>query len=100
MDGGEGLGQNPFGALSSAGLPVAPKVFIQPAAASAAATGKGRLEAGRRKRRIADGWISNARRAIVVEKRLQLYPDSWGSGCRRKSNWRRKCVRRVAAAER
>ena len=31
--------------MSSAGLPVAPKVFIQPAAASAAATGKGRLEA-------------------------------------------------------
>jgi translation initiation factor 1 len=29
-DGGQGLGQNPFGALSSAGLPVAPKAANQP----------------------------------------------------------------------
>ena len=31
-DGGQGLGQNPFGALSSAGLPVAPKVVLDQAA--------------------------------------------------------------------
>lgn len=30
--GGEGLGQNPFGALSSAGLPVAPKVVLEQSA--------------------------------------------------------------------
>jgi translation initiation factor 1 len=35
-DGGQGLGQNPFGALSSAGLPVAPKVVLEKAAASTA----------------------------------------------------------------
>ena len=33
-DGGQSLGQNPFGALSSAGLPVAPKVVLEKAAAS------------------------------------------------------------------
>jgi len=32
-DGGGGLGQNPFGSLSSAGLPVAPKVVLDQAAA-------------------------------------------------------------------
>ncbi len=31
-DGGQGLGQNPFGALSGAGLPVAPQSVIQSAA--------------------------------------------------------------------
>ena len=35
-DGGSGLGQNPFAALSSAGLPVAPKVVLEAAAAKAA----------------------------------------------------------------
>ena len=34
-DGGGGLAQNPFGSLSSAGLPVAPKVVIEQAAAAA-----------------------------------------------------------------
>lgn len=34
-DGGGGLGQNPFGALSSAGLPVAPKSVLEQAAKSA-----------------------------------------------------------------
>ena len=34
-DGGQGLGQNPFGALSNAGLPVAPKAVLQPQAAVA-----------------------------------------------------------------
>ena len=43
-DGGGGLAQNPFGALSSAGLPVAPKVLIQQASASDAAIGKGGSE--------------------------------------------------------
>ena len=33
-DGGGGLAQNPFGSLSSAGLPVAPKVVLQQAAAA------------------------------------------------------------------
>ena len=33
--GGEGLGQNPFGALSSANLPVAPKVVLDQASAAA-----------------------------------------------------------------
>jgi translation initiation factor 1 len=32
MDGGAGLGQNPFGALSGAGLPVAPKAVLDQAA--------------------------------------------------------------------
>lgn len=36
-DGGNSLGQNPFGALSGAGLPVAPKVVLDHAAAAAAA---------------------------------------------------------------
>lgn len=31
-DGGQGLGQNPFAALSGAGLPVAPKVVLEQAA--------------------------------------------------------------------
>ena len=35
-DGSGGLGQNPFGALSSAGLPVAPKVVLDQAAAATA----------------------------------------------------------------
>jgi translation initiation factor 1 len=35
-DGGQGLGQNPFGALSGAGLPVAPKVVLDQAAAALA----------------------------------------------------------------
>ena len=42
-DGGGGLAQNPFGALSSAGLPSAPKVLIQQNATGAAA-GKGGSE--------------------------------------------------------
>ena len=44
-DGGGGLAQNPFGALSSAGLPEAPKVSIQQASASNAVIGKGGSEA-------------------------------------------------------
>ncbi len=35
--GGQGLGQNPFAALSGAGLPVAPKVVLEQAAAALAA---------------------------------------------------------------
>lgn len=35
-DGGQNLGQNPFAALNSAGLPVAPKVVLQQAASTAA----------------------------------------------------------------
>jgi translation initiation factor 1 len=34
-DGGAGLGQNPFAALSGAGLPVAPKAVLEQAAAAA-----------------------------------------------------------------
>lgn len=34
-DGGGSLGQNPFGALSTAGLPVAPKVVMEQASATA-----------------------------------------------------------------
>jgi translation initiation factor 1 len=44
-DGGQGLGQNPFGALSSAGLPVAPKVVLEQA--QAAAAGKGGAGGGK-----------------------------------------------------
>ena len=33
-DGGQALGQNPFGALSSAGLPVAPKIPVGPGIAA------------------------------------------------------------------
>jgi translation initiation factor 1 len=36
-DGGQNLGQNPFAALSSTGLPVAPKVVLDQAATKAAA---------------------------------------------------------------
>ncbi len=38
-DGGQGLGQNPFGALSSAGLPVAPKVVLAQAQAAGGTQG-------------------------------------------------------------
>lgn len=41
MTGGQGLGQNPFAALSSAGLPVAPKSLLESAAASVANRGGG-----------------------------------------------------------
>lgn len=34
-EGGQSLGQNPFGALSNAGLPVAPKAVLEKAAAAA-----------------------------------------------------------------
>ena len=37
-DGGSGLGQNPFGALSGAGLPVAPKAVLDQAAKALDAT--------------------------------------------------------------
>lgn len=47
-DGGSGLGQNPFGALSNAGLPVAPKVVLDQAAAKtpvvAPAKNRGRVD--------------------------------------------------------
>ena len=46
-DGGGALGQNPFGALSSAGLPVAPKAVPD----RAAEAGKGRSETGPTKNR-------------------------------------------------
>jgi translation initiation factor 1 len=52
-DGGPGLGQNPFGALSSAGLPVAPKVVLeqaQAAVAKGAAGGKESVPAKNRGR--------------------------------------------------
>ena len=39
-EGGSGLGQNPFGALSSAGLPVAPKSVLEQAQAAAAGNAK------------------------------------------------------------
>ncbi|HWA87421.1 MAG TPA: translation initiation factor [Opitutus sp.] len=48
-DGGQGLGQNPFGALSAAGLPLAPKVVAN--LASNETKGKGRLDAGAAKNR-------------------------------------------------
>ena len=41
-EGGQGLGQNPFGALSSKGLPVAPKVVLEQAAAKSAPPAKNR----------------------------------------------------------
>ncbi len=41
-DGGGALGQNPFGALSAAGLPVAPKSVIERAAAEAKAATRGK----------------------------------------------------------
>ena len=44
-DGGQGLGQNPFGALSSAGLPVAPKVVLEQA--QTATAGKGGASGGK-----------------------------------------------------
>lgn len=39
-DGGSGLGQNPFGSLSAAGLPIAPKVVLDAAKAAAPASGR------------------------------------------------------------
>lgn len=50
-DGGQGLGQNPFGALSSAGLPVAPKVVLEAAKTTAAAGGAGGKAAATSKNR-------------------------------------------------
>lgn len=44
--GGQGLGQNPFAALSSAGLPVAPKIVLEKAAASADARAGGPGKSG------------------------------------------------------
>ena len=41
MQGGQGLGQNPFAALSGAGLPVAPKAVLDQAAAALAAKKSG-----------------------------------------------------------
>ena len=41
MQGGQGLGQNPFAALSGAGLPVAPKAVLDQAAAALAAKTSG-----------------------------------------------------------
>lgn len=44
-DGGQGLGQNPFGALNGAGLPVAPQSAIQSAAKKEApARNRGRVD--------------------------------------------------------
>ena len=44
-DGGQNLGQNPFGALSGAGLPAAPQPGIQPAAKKeASARNRGRVD--------------------------------------------------------
>ena len=39
MTGGQGLAQNPFAALSSAGLPVAPKIVLETAASAATRAG-------------------------------------------------------------
>ena len=49
--GGAGLGQNPFGGLSSAGLPVAPQSVLAQAAAKAAppARNRGRVDIRREK---------------------------------------------------
>jgi len=44
-DGGAPLGQNPFGALSPAGLPVAPKVVLEQAAAKFASSARPGLAA-------------------------------------------------------
>jgi translation initiation factor 1 len=41
MQGGQGLGQNPFAALSGAGLPLAPKAVLDQAAAALAAKTSG-----------------------------------------------------------
>ena len=41
MQGGQGLGQNPFAALSGAGLPVAPRAVLDQAAAALAAKKSG-----------------------------------------------------------
>lgn len=43
-DGGEGLGQNPFAALSSSGLPQAPKLPVQPPAKAAPVRNRGRVD--------------------------------------------------------
>ena len=45
-DGGQGLGQNPFGSLSAAGLPVAPKApgSANPATAVPATRNRGRVD--------------------------------------------------------
>ena len=44
-DGGESLGQNPFGALSGAGLPVVPRAVLKQAAKAASpAKNRGRVE--------------------------------------------------------
>lgn len=68
-DGGQGLAHNPFGALSSAGLPVAPKVTLESlqkpaAAAPAPARNRGRVDLrretggrGGKTVTVADGFV-------------------------------------------
>ena len=51
MQGGQGLGQNPFAALSGAGLPVAPKAVLDQAAAALAAKTSGGTAAWDKERR-------------------------------------------------
>lgn len=51
-DGGGGLGQNPFGALSSAGLPVAPKVVLEKANPTAGGGGKGAVVSAKNRGRV------------------------------------------------
>ena len=50
-DGGGALAQNPFGALSSVGLPVAPKMVLEKAAAGVAG-GKPVVEPGKNRGRV------------------------------------------------
>jgi translation initiation factor 1 len=51
-DGGGSLGQNPFGALSNAGLPVAPKAVLDQAAARQGSAGKGAQKPERNRGRV------------------------------------------------
>jgi translation initiation factor 1 len=71
-NGGAGLGQNPFAALSGAGLPVAPKVVLDQAAAALAAK-KGGAGAG--------GAVPGAKAAQEKNRgRVEIRRETGGRG--------------------
>ena len=51
-DGSSDLGQNPFGALSGAGLPIAPKSVLDQAAATVGRGGKGEEKSAKNRGRV------------------------------------------------
>ena len=66
MQGGQGLGQNPFAALSGAGLPVAPKAVLDQAAAALAAKTSGGTGA-----KLGGADLREMRKATALEIRRE-----------------------------